>query len=599
MNSDNQEAFWAQLSRVQPSATKPTPFNSSCGKLVPFYQQWRPPVVNNDKECKSDEENEIELKDSRGIVNEVKLKQGYQNSGCLSNMVCLFVQFLTGNNRMLFHKSYITQSTFIVTLLITPEIQDAIENNLFNKNINGDRPGEAIYIRSLLEMYNQLMNCYEPMHISMLLNAIRAHGQGNWRTIDMKSHYSLSDIVNLLMHEWHMDIADMKNDLVEEPSRRDIKEYMKYMHDQHGTSPLDDIFAIEMIHDHKCLKCGNHRRDFNICWQYSIPVTLHCFRYWTIDDEKTTTGTFMFMTPQQLLSHSKIQDVFSLIVAEEEQLDETDEIELHKQHYITINGTIKYCVFVSCLTKSDDMCAWTGHDWFSTVSTTVEYNQQFKYTLVFQTIPNPQQITNNHYYKVEQYHIVNKKIFFPKSYPQMDWIQQSNNVQLQPVQCHTYEIDKITSAHKQKIHAPQGDSVLALSEQLDFTIKHGYLQHSHCVKCHKIQPMSVKPQIYNFNKLILLHLIQNPTQYYELQWDPLTHIHGLPIKEHKTQNISINCYITAKREKETTKYGTHWRQKSRDKTWNTLKNNKFSQTEQSVESKHACIFIASRFDCEN
>ena len=91
MNSHTQQAFWAQLSRVQYSTTKPTPFNSSCGLLVPSNQQWKPPVINNDKDCKSDEENEIEITDAKRIPNQVKLRQGYQNSGCLSHMVCLFV----------------------------------------------------------------------------------------------------------------------------------------------------------------------------------------------------------------------------------------------------------------------------------------------------------------------------------------------------------------------------------------------------------------------------------------------------------------------------------------------------------------------------
>ena len=492
-----------------------------------------------------------------------------------------------------------TQSTFIATLLITPEMQNAMEKNLLSTNINGDRPGEAIYIRSLLEMYNQLMKCYEPMHITMLLNAIRAHGEGNWHTIDMKTKCALSDIVNFLMEEWHKDIAVMKNGLVE-PPRNQTKKYMDFVHEQHGVSVLDDIFAIEMIHNLKCLQCNDQRHIFKICWQYSIPVTLHCFRYWTIDDEKTMTGTFLFVTAQQLISHPKVEDMFALVMAEEESLDEMDKVEIDKQHYIKINDRIKYGVFVSCLTKSDDMCAWTGHDWFSKVKSTLEYNQQFKYTLVFQTIANSQQITNNHYYKVEQYHIINTQTYFPKSYAYMEWTQL-NNVESQAVCCSTHEIDKrnITSQHKQRIHAPQGDSVLALAEQLEFTIKHGYLQHSHCTKCNKIQPMRVLPQIYNFNKLILLHLIQYPTQYYELQWDPLSHIHGLPITQNKTQNISINSYITAKRQKEITKYGTHWRQNSRDKTWNTLNNNKFTQTLTNLESKHACLFVACRFDSED
>lgn len=90
MNSHTAEAFFAQLSRVQPSATKPTPFNSSCGKLVPSHQQWISPFINNAKESKTDEENEIEITESHTIPKQVKLKQGYQNSGCLSHMVCLF-----------------------------------------------------------------------------------------------------------------------------------------------------------------------------------------------------------------------------------------------------------------------------------------------------------------------------------------------------------------------------------------------------------------------------------------------------------------------------------------------------------------------------
>lgn len=471
-----------------------------------------------------------------------------------------------------------------------PDLQDAIESNILTKNINCDRPGEAIYIRSLLEMYNQLMNCYEPMHITMLINAIRTHGPESWRTFDMKTKCPLSDIMNLLMHEWHMDIALLQNVLVA-PSPNHMDKHMKFVHQQHGTSVLDDIFAVEMIFDQQCLHCNFERRICDISWQYSIPVTLHCFRYWTIDDSNTTTGTFMFMTPQQLIAHSKVQDVFSLIVTEEEQLDEVDTIELYKQHYIKINGIIKYSVFISCLTKSDDMCTWTGHDWFTKVNTTLEYNQQFKHTLVFQTISNPQQITNNHYYKIEQYHINNTQTYFPKSYPQMEWNESQPNSD-----CLTTKINKITAQHTQNIHAPKGDSVLALSEQLEFTIKHGYLERVHCDKCDKIQPMSVLPQIYNFNKSILIHLIQYPTQYYEIQWDHLTHIHGLPITKNKTQNISINSYITAKRQKEITKYATHWRQHSKDKTWNTLHNNKFSQTKETLGSKHACIFVASRFD---
>ena len=89
MNAEVQEAFWSQLSRVKHSTTKPTPFNSSCGLLVPSNQQWKPPLVHNDKDCKSDEENELEITEAKSMPNEVKLRQGYQNSGYLCHMVCL------------------------------------------------------------------------------------------------------------------------------------------------------------------------------------------------------------------------------------------------------------------------------------------------------------------------------------------------------------------------------------------------------------------------------------------------------------------------------------------------------------------------------
>ena len=454
-------------------------------------------------------------------------------------------------------------------------MEEAITSNALKNAINQNRTGEGIYIKSLLQMYQNLMHSYQPMHITMLLNAIRQYQKGKWSTIDMKTEYFLSDIIHLLMSEWNEDTS------------------------KEDQSPLKDIFGIEIIRERTCLKCYNRVRQMEHCWQYKIPITMHCFRYWTIEDD-TVTGTFMFITPEQLVLKDTVDKMFPLVVGDIETLDDDEmtTVEVHNQHYITINGKIEYAVFVSCLTRCRQMCAWTAYDWFEKIEQTSKYNTQFKYTLVFQKVTNAQQITDFHYYDIQQYQVTGTQTYFPKTYPRMKWLVAKKEVSPQ-----TTTIQNITEEIKSKIHAPAGDSLMALAEQLSWTNKNGYLQYLNCTKCNKTQPMMIQSQITKFNKIIMLHLIQYPTQYYELEWNPDAHIHGWPIKkQNHTINVSINGYITAQRKNNIIKYATHWRSKPKNKKqatqphWHALSNSKYTSTSKGTSSKHACLFFGFRFD---
>lgn len=570
------DAFMAELSCLQIPKSKPSHFNSLCGHIVPHFQSWNPNVesTENDNEVKTEKDNEIEMNKSisneNKQTNSVKLQQGYTNSGTLNHMVCCVIikcfslSFYNNNASQCF-----AQSTFIVAVLTTPEIEDLIENNILQSAVKKNRPGQGIYIRSLLEMYHQLKYSYQPMQISMLLNAIRTYQKGHWSSIDMKSEYSLAEIIKLLMNEWHNDISNIRQ------------------------SPLKDIFGIEMRINCTCLTCYNRIHRNELCWQYKIPITNHCFRYWSIIDD-TINGTFLFITAEQLVSKGTVDKVFPLVIADIECMDDDEmtSIELYNQHYLKVNGQIKYGVYVTCLKRGNKICAWTAYDWFDKIKQTISYNTQFKYTLVFQKITDVQEITDCHYFDIQQYHVKHTQTYFPKSYPRMKWSAAPTNITHQ-----TYEISSINMDDQDKIHPPQGDSILALAEQLQWTNKHGYLEYLHCCKCNKKSAMMIQKQIEKFNKIIILHLVQYPTQYYEIEWNPNAHVHGLPInKNNQTINVSINGFITAKRKNNITKYATHWRAQNKQAKWNTLCNNKYTQSVNKTARKHACIFFGFRFN---
>ena len=451
----------------------------------------------------------------------------------------------------------------------TPAIEEIIQNNALQSAVNKERTGQGIYIKCLLQMYHELMYSYQPMHISMLLSAIRTNNKGQWSTIDMKSDYCFSEIIDLLMTEWHQDICD------------------------NGQSLLRNIFGIEMARQCTCLKCYNCVQKNNLCWQHKIPITMHCFRYWSIEND-SIDGTFIFITPEQLVSKDTVDKIFPLVVGDIESLDDDEMklIELSQEQYLKVNGQIKYAVYVTCLTRTDKMCAWTAYNWFEKIKETVKYNTQFKYTLVFQKITNTQDITDFHYYDIQQFHITGTQTYFPKTYPRMKWLTENKNVMIQ-----THEISNSTQENQCKIHPPQGDSILTLAEQLEWTNKHGYLEYLHCTRCKQTQPMKVQTQISKFNQILILNLVQYPTQYYELSWNPDAHMQGLSIKKNNQSiNVSIKGYITAERKKNIIKYATHWRTKSKKSKWQTLCNNKYIQSSNGIDSKHACLLFAFRFN---
>ena len=418
-------------------------------------------------------------------------------------------------------------------------------------------------------MYNELMYSYQPMHITMLLNAIRRNQKGKWSAIDMKSDYCLSEIIHLLMTEWHLDIC------------------------QNEQSLLRNIFGIELTRRCTCLKCYNRDETTDLGWQYKIPITMHCFRYWSIEND-SINATFLFITPEQLVFKDTVDKIFPLVVGDIDSLDDEEmkSIELFKEHYLKVNGQIKYAVFVTCLTRTDKMCAWTAYNWFDKIKQTVKYNTQFKYTLIFQKITNPPDITDFHYYDIQQYHITGTQTYFPKQYPRMKWLTESKNVMAQ-----THEISNITQEHQHKIHPPQGDSILGLAEQLEWTNKHGYLDYLHCTQCKQKQPMMVQSKISKFNQIIILNLVQYPTQYYELSWNSDAHVLGLSInKNNQSINVSIKGYITAERQKNIIKYATHWRATNTKADWHTLCNNKYTKSTKGIDAKHACVLFAFRFN---
>ena len=477
-----------------------------------------------------------------------------------------------------------------------------MHNNLYTNDINETRPGAGIYIQSLSEMYQQLVYTYQPMQIGMLLNAIRQHGNPHWKQIDMKSEYSFDTIIDHLMTNWHLDVAtisqECKQDKPEtvnilEKNPAKFRAYFEYLIGTQGKSVVTDIFGIEMIHDLKCLQCSTMERKLQIVWQYIIPINIHCLRYWTIESDNSTNGTFMFITPEQLIYKPNISDVFELIVKDIEGDDDIN-VELQDKHYIKVNGIIKYAVFVSYLTQGKHCCAWTSQHWHMKLKKTLDYNTQCKYTLVFQEIDEKIDISKPFAFHVEQYHVVGTNTYFPKSYPYIEWIGNNNNNKNNKhgQQIQTYEIKKIETIHKENINPPTGDSNLALHEQLEFTMTKGYLKYCHCNKCNKQQPMRVKPQIYKINHIALIHLLQSPTQYYQFTWNPDTAIHGLPIKEDETVNVSINAYISANRINNVIKYATHFKSQQ----WHTMSNEKFVQHEEATEMEHTCILLATKMN---
>ena len=84
------DTFFAALSCLKNSPTKPSHFNSSCGHIVQQFQSWNPHPSN---EVKSEDDSEIVMSESGSNeevkTNSVKLQQGYTNSGTLSHMVCV------------------------------------------------------------------------------------------------------------------------------------------------------------------------------------------------------------------------------------------------------------------------------------------------------------------------------------------------------------------------------------------------------------------------------------------------------------------------------------------------------------------------------
>ena len=473
-------------------------------------------------------------------------------------------------------------------------------------------------------MFQELVSSYRPMQIDMLLDVIRQDNDHKWQQIDVRMKYGLCDIINFLMSRLHNDTSRLNPNSVKqvEPTLQDRNEdvyinYYNYLLGTQGNSIIRDIFGIQMIFDSECLCCKNAFRKLRLCWQYEVPINLHWLRFWTVDWNGDCNATFMFVTAQTLITKPKIEDCFSLIVQEIEGDDDDVSIQVVNHRFITIDDQLKYVVFAAYLAKTANGWLWTAQDWFTLLDTTTAYNQQCRYSLVFQEIDSNTNIEQEYYFETHQYDIMSTQQRIPKSYPQIKFQSSVNNgsKDMTQVQVLVEKVVEVTEEHQTCLHPPMGDRRLALFEQLEQTVQCGYLKHCFCDLCHKITPMNVKPSIYKLKHLLMINLIQEPNQYYEIQWNPQKRMHGLQISSNQTINVEINAYMSKNSQNQ---YSTHFKinakpkaktnKKKKDKKkdkknekknliqWYHMTNEKTMQNSLATNSQHACLLLVSNID---
>lgn len=476
--------------------------------------------------------------------------------------------------------------------------------------INHNNYCHGIFMKTLVHLIKDMIDTYKRMDISPMLQALKKFGSNVWQHSDFNTYHPLPVIIETLLDLLNKDTCTINTNIKPkqihwlEYKEHLIVEYFEYLRAKAGYSFWQDLFACNVIEYFYCTKCELEWKHFSVQWMFKLPLAVNMARYW-INTNGNICGKRKYLSPKTLTK----QTMKELIVLLTQDITHANanQIEIVDNHFIVIDHTMHYFVYLIFLYKTDNNLGyfWKGvecHHQFNNLS--IDYCQQFQYVLMFEKATmNQIQTLNltNHYnlqFTSEIYETKNtnkKKTLLPKTITRILWPATKNN----PINVHPTTIINQKTSEIQIPPYPTSDITINLTQHLSQIFKDGYLTKQSCMFCKTIETIIVKPSIYNFPTHLFLYIDQKDCTLLKIDWPYASDKLEITINDNETIKLETHIQITQTRKQE---FGVQWRTSPND--WFIMQHEhlteyKTNQQQIKHSSQSVCLLLLHNFNSPN